>query len=153
MIVQFKHDLTLSLEKVEGNFQTFEDIQEAINKKGFPIEDYTLYESNTNTYYEPSDRVPNREDLLLFMTLKSKKVKSGSFSLSEIYIIIEKNKDLQESIEAYFNTPYTNVDVYDLVKYLHEFFYATPLEPTENLILEKLKELETRIQFLEFKSR
>ena len=152
MIVQFKHDLTLSLERVEGNFQTFGDIQEAISKKGFPIEDYTLYEAHTNTYYEPYDRTPNRGDLLLFMTLKSKKVKSGAFSLSELYSIIEKDRELQDRIEKFFNSPYTSVNICRLVDFVRDDLYSNSEEYDEEVsVLQKLEELETRIKFLEFK--
>lgn len=154
MIVQFKHDLTLDLEQVEGEFNTFQDIQRAISDKGFPVEDYTLYEATSNDYYEPSDAVPPIDRILLFMTLKSKKVKSGAFSLSDLYSIIEKDRGLQDRIEKYFNSPYTSVDIYELVDYVRDDFYLNSEELPESeeaSVLQKLEELETRIKFLEFK--
>lgn len=129
MTIKFKHDSAIKMMEVSGDFNTFADFQSAVQDLGYQTENFTLYEPNSGTYYEATDAIPNIENLKIFMTLKSKKVNSGTFTRPECYAKINEYS-LREAIRTRYGKPYSSVSTVELNNFLQDYLEADEVEET-----------------------
>lgn len=165
MTIKFKHDSAIKMMEVSGDFNTFADFQSAVQDLGYQTENFTLYEPNSGTYYEATDAIPNIENLKIFMTLKSKKVNSGTFTRPECYAKINEYS-LREAIHTRYGKPYSSVSTVELNNFLQEYLTApTAVEAPhsgncsafEAEVLNRLSRIEEKVnaiaensEFLQF---
>ena len=169
MIIKFKHDSSIKMLQVEGNFRKFSDFTKSVSEThSLPITGYTLYEPTSNTYFKSTDNIPNIENLKIFMTLTTKKVRSGAIDRKALYEEI-KNCNLREAIKEHFGRNYTQVSSAELEEFLGTENTSTccnscsPLNTSNDFerdvfealdnIKKSISELSDAIDFLSFKLR
>lgn len=153
MTIKFKHSTSNKILEVSGNFKTFKDFQNAVVELGFPVKDYTLYEHSTDTYYKSTDNIPNVDNIIIFMTSVTKKVRSGAFTKAQLYNRVENDIDLQEAIFNRFFLRYDEIDLYELEDFISEYDRqmkgcCSQSCNSESTIEERLENLEIKVDYL-----
>ena len=153
MTIKFKHSTSNKILEVSGNFKTFKDFQNAVVELGFPVKDYTLYEHSTDTYYKSTNNIPNVDNIIIFMTSVTKKVRSGAFTKAQLYNRVENDIDLKEAIFNRFFLRYDEIDLYELEEFITRYDEQClegydEVEGCSSTIEERLENLEIKVDYL-----
>ncbi|MBQ9391999.1 MAG: hypothetical protein IJU02_07430 [Lachnospiraceae bacterium] len=114
-----------AIKTIDSTAETVAEMLEEFNNNGINATDMAIQEGLTRTELNESSILPHdipykgtvTNNLVIRLTQKEKKIKSGATTRKEIYDLI-KDKHLEEAIKLEFNRNYTQVPTRDLEKFV-----------------------------------